>query len=342
MSKEKKTLRFGENGRFRVLMISDFHGRPDFNPKLTAGIEALMKYEKPDFVMLGGDQLCGTTKDELRAFLSACLEPVMSRGIPWAHVFGNHDDEQPMSKEEQEEVYESFDLCLSQAGPSDLSGVGNYRLEVLEHGGDRPMYDLYALDSHGEIRDYVKYFGLPDDTRFVLPDHFGAGCNQASPMFDQVDWYFNMSKRRERELGYKVPALMFMHVPIIECQLASRNPEETGFIGHKRESVGSGELNSGVFMAALQRGDVKGMFFGHDHYNVFQAEYCGISLGVGSPMGYNMSAHDDLRGGRVIDIYEDGRMFQRSVRLLDIMGSAAVRDPSFFEGGDRYYIRIRE
>ncbi|MCR5262897.1 MAG: hypothetical protein K6D94_03410, partial [Clostridiales bacterium] len=177
---------------------------------------------------------------------------------------------------------------------------------------------------------------------FILPDHFGAGNVQASPMFDQVDWYYNMSKRREAETGYKVPALMFMHVPVIECQLVARNPEQTGFRGRKRESVGSGELNSGIFMAALQRGDVRGMFFGHDHYNVFEAEYCGIQFGVGSPVGYNMSAHDDLRGGRVIDIYEDGRMAQQHVKLLELMGNAAVRDESFFEGGDRYYIRIRD
>ena len=338
----KPLLRFSENGRFRILMVSDFHGRPDFNPKLTAGIEALVAAERPDFVMLGGDQLCGTKPGELKTFLSSCLEPVMKRGIPWAHVFGNHDDEEIMTKEEQEQVYESFDLCLSESGPDDISGVGNYRLEVLEHNGDRPMYDLYALDSHGETRDYVKFFGLPADTRFILPDHFGAGNVQASPMFDQVDWYYNTSKSRERELGRKIPALMFMHVPVIECQLAARNPEETGFIGHKRESVGSGEMNSGIFMAALQRGDVKGMFFGHDHYNAFQAEYCGISFGVGSPVGYNMSAHDDLRGGRVIDIYEDGRMFHRHVKLMELMGTAAVRDTDFFEGGDRYYIRIRD
>ena len=38
------SLRFAENGRFRILMISDFHGKPDFNPKLTAGIEALVDY----------------------------------------------------------------------------------------------------------------------------------------------------------------------------------------------------------------------------------------------------------------------------------------------------------
>ncbi len=335
----KPVLRFREDGGFRILMISDFHGKPDYNPKLTWAIETLVEYAKPDFVMLGGDQLCGITPEILRSYLADVTEPMTRRGIPWAHVFGNHDAEEPMSKEEQEPVYESFPLCLSSAGPEEISGVGNYCLPVYGKEVGAPLYHLYALDSHSEIRDYVKKFGLPADTAFILPRHFGDGHVQASPMFDQVMWYYRHSRGAEEEYGHKIPALMFLHVPLIEFCLMYRNPEVVGFEGRKREGVCSSEMNCGLFFACLERGDVRGIFAGHEHLCDFQGQYCGITLAYDGCVGYDMSAHDDMRGGRIIDLTEDGGMRTRQVRLWDLVGEKCMRRPDFFEGGDKYYIR---
>ena len=339
----ESSLRFAENGRFRILMISDFHGKPDFNPKLTAGIEALVDYAKPDFVFLGGDQLCNINKDILRDFLERALEPVQKRGIPWAHTFGNHDAEQEMTKEEMEEVYESFPLCCSEAGPEEISGVPNYCLTVYSHDGGEPLYHLWSLDSHTDYHDYLREFDNIDPgytlKDFALPKSFGGGHDQASPMFNQVMWYYRESVRREKELGRKLPGILFLHVPILEFNLLWRNPEQTGFIGRKRESLGSSELNSGLFMACLERGDVKGIFCGHEHLCDFQGEYLGITMAYDSAVGYDMSAHDDLRGGRIIDLYANGEFSTRHVKLMDLLGRAALRDPSYFEGGDKYYIR---
>lgn len=337
------SLRFAENGRFRILMISDFHGKPDFNPKLTAGIEALVDYAMPDFVFLGGDQLCNINKDVLRDFLERALEPVQKRGIPWAHTFGNHDAEQEMTKAEMEEVYESFPLCCSEAGPEEISGVPNYCLTVWSHDGKEPRYHLWSLDSHTNYHDYLREFDNIDPNYtlkdFALPKPFCGGHDQASPLFNQVMWYYGESARREKELGRKVPGILFMHVPLPEFNLLWRNPEQTGFIGHKRESLGSSELNPGLFMACLERGDVKGIFCGHEHLCDFQGEYLGITMAYDSAVGYDMSAHDDLRGGRIIDLYENGEFFTRHVKLMDLLGKAALRDSAYFEGGDKYYIR---
>ena len=337
---KKPILRFNEDGHFRILMMSDFHGKPDFNHKLIDGIEALIDHAKPDFIMLGGDEVCGVSEDIFRTFITDVLEPINKRGIPWAHVFGNHDCEQNITKEQQEKIYEEFPLCLSEYGPDDLSGVGNYVLPVLAHENDSVKYHLWALDSHRNFTDYIKYYNLPEDTQFILPKTFGKGKDQASPMFNQVRWYYKESVRREKEAGYKIPAVMFMHVPILEYHLTYRNPEQTGFTGHKRDSYGTSELNSGIFFACMQRGDVKGIFCGHEHHIDQQSQYCGITLACDSCVGYDMSAHDDLRGGRIIDIWEDGRMETRHVKLMELMGESAMRRSDFFEGGDKYYIRV--
>ena len=57
-------------------------------------------------------------------------------------------------------------------------------------------------------------------------------------------------------------------------------------------------------------------------------------------LGYNMSGHDDLRGGRVIDLYEkDGTVQTYNVKLMELLGRDAMRDPDYFEGGCKYFIR---
>jgi len=336
-SKARRTLRFHPDGTFRILMISDFHAGTRRNPKLARGIDALVEYAKPDLVLLGGDQAAGKCFDvfdeqTLYEYLEAVLEPVHARGIPWAHVFGNHDREAGMSNARQQAVYERFALCLSSAGPDGVSGVGNYCLPVLSPGDDSAAYHIWAMDSGREITDYIEAFSLPDDEKIILPSCFGYGKVQASPLFDQVLWYYNESARLEKRYGRKIPAVMAMHVPIIEFCLVTRNPEECGMAGCAREEVFCSEMNSGLFMACLQRGDVKGIFCGHEHLNDFQGRYCGITLAYDSCVGYDMSAHDDMRGGRVIELHEDGSFDTRHVKLMELLGEEAIRNPDYFEG----------
>ena len=189
------------------------------------------------------------------------------------------------------------------------------------------------------VEDLIEKFNLPKGTRIRLPDHFNDGQDGAMPTFEQVMWYYNTSKQAEKAEGRKIPAVMFMHIPLPEFSLIARNPEECGAIGSKRETLGTTEMNFGLFAACLQRGDVKGIFFGHEHLCDLQGEYCGITMAQDAALGYNMSCHDDLRGGRVIDLFEEGTIQTHTVKLIDLMGREAMRRPDYFEGGCKYYIR---
>lgn len=347
----KVPLRFHRDGSFRVLMLTDLHGGVKHSPKLTAGIEALLQSEHPDLVLLGGDISVDTgydggicTPELLRAYLSDILEPLHRRGIPWAHVYGNHDREVGMTDAEMQAVYESFPLCLSSAGPEEISGCCNYVLPIFSSKIDcdrRVAYNIFALDSGQYYTRYIKQFGLPDDTNMRLEHPMCTGNDASMPLPDQVMWYYRTSMEMERDNGGKIPAIMYMHIPTPEHYHCAENPEQTNLIGVKRESVGCSELNTGLFAACLERGDVRGIFCGHDHLCTYQAEYCGVTLAYASSIGYDMSTHDELRGGRVIDLFEGGGMHTRYVRLLDIMGLDALRAPDFFEGGNKYDIRNR-
>lgn len=333
-------LRFHEDGTFRILMVSDFHAGENCNPKLIAGLEALLENTRPDFVMIGGDQcLNRQTPEAVRAYFCEIIEPILRRNLPWAAIFGNHDRETGLDIETEQRIYETVPGCLGTRGPEQLHGVGNFCLPVLAHDSDQTAYRLWAFDSHRSITDYTAAFGLPENTRYILPRHFNDGEDGAGVLYDQIAWYYKNSLAAERETGHKIPGVMFMHIPLPEYLLIYRNPEECDARGSKRASIGASELNTGLFFACLQRGDIRGIFFGHEHLTDLQGEYCGITMACDAALGYNMSAHDDLRGGRVIDLFEDGRMSTHAVKLWDIMGKACMRDPDYMEGGCRYFIR---
>ncbi|MBO4297282.1 MAG: metallophosphoesterase [Clostridia bacterium] len=321
----RKKLQFRRDGSFHVLMVSDFHAHDRCSPQLKEGLNALVEYTDPDLVLLGGDQLGAITPERLHNYLADVLEILETRGIPWAHVYGNHDHEQLMSAEEQEPVYEAFPCCVSERGPKDIHGVGNYVLPILSSDGARVAWNVWALDSLREYPDYQQAFGHPE-YRYMLRNPFGPDCVQASALFDQVVWYYETSRRMEAELGYKPPAIMYMHVPILEMVLIQKNPLECGMVGTQRETIGCSELSNGLFMACQQRGDVKAMFFGHEHLNDFSGNLFGITMGYASALGYDMTTDDDMRGGREIVLSErDGGMTTRHIKLLDIMGDRARR-----------------
>lgn len=327
-------------------MVSDMHLcinpklKEDYNYKVINGLDALIEKYDPDFVMIGGDQcLYFGSAENVKAKFEEILAPVISRNKPWAAIFGNHDRDAGLDLEEEMRVYESISGFLGEAGPKDISGVGNYCLPVYSSDGKEIKYNLWAMDSLRQTKDYIEKFHMKKDTRIVMPDPLNDGGGDASPLFDQVMWYYNKSTQIEKENGRKIPGIMFMHISLPEFIIVTRNPEECGAVGSKREKNCSSELNSGLFLASLQRGDIKGFFFGHDHLIDIQGEYCGVTLACDAAIGYNMSGHDDLRGGRIIDLYEDGGMETYAVKLIDILGKEAIRDESFFEGGCRYHIR---
>ncbi len=303
----KKELRF-KNGKFRVLCFSDSHGIKDFDKRIVRDIDAIAEGTKPDLVLFLGDNVwCDGAENEetLRSFMTAVTKPLTERGIPWAHVFGNHDMERGFLTKDQQPVYESIEGCLSEAGPEEISGIGNWVLEIKSENSDKTVYNIWGLDSGRGIGEFLSYCGLPADGKLAkLPDPLHVSAGYDSVKFDQQMWYWNKSVEMEKKYGGKVPACMVMHMAFPEYCLLYKNVAETQFSGTHRESVGSGPVNTGIFATLVQRGDVKTVVVGHDHINDCEGTYLGIKLTYDGGIGYDGYCHGDLRGGRIIDITE--------------------------------------
>jgi len=300
----KHELRFGEDGEFKILVISDTHASgTSILPIAKKNIKILVDREQPDLVMFDGDNTWGVTKeDNLKKCITDFTEYIESKQIPWGHVYGNHDEEgNNLKKEVQQEIYESFEYCVSMAGDEELSGVGNYVLPVYAAKEDRVVFNVWALDSGNYLTGEESAMYKPAATTYQ--GYEGSSYAYIRP--NQIQWYVNTSAAMEEYSGAKIPGLMVFHIPLQESYNAWVNRSALPHTGEKREVVCASEINSGLFAAMAERGDIKAVVNGHDHVNDYMVEYGGIKLCYASTVGNNAYYDEDMLGGRVFVINEE-------------------------------------
>lgn len=297
-------LHFDENGEFRILVFSDIHGSgPKLSRLAKTNIALLTEREDPDLVLFDGDNTWGM-KDEktLRSCVADMTEVLEEKGIPWAHVYGNHDAEgDNVPKAKQQQIYESFDYCVSRAGDPSLPGVGNYVLPVYASDGSRAVFAVWALDSGQYITAAEKATLKPAGT--IFQGYAGSDYDYVKPA--QIAWYRETSMAMETYAGAKIPGLMAFHIPLQETYAAWVNREALEYAGEKREAVCASEINSGLFAALLERGDIKAVVNGHDHVNDYMVNYGGIRLCYCSTVSETGYCDMDVLGARVFVIRED-------------------------------------
>ena len=138
-------LHFSRDGKFRILQVADLHfsvsrgtcrdtniSPCEGSDNLTSTLLAkVLDAERPDLVVFTGDQLNGQgTSWDTKSVLAKFAKVVTQRKIPWASVFGNHDDEDREDRRDQARYLRGLPHSLVQEGPTDIHGVGNYVLKV--------------------------------------------------------------------------------------------------------------------------------------------------------------------------------------------------------------------
>ena len=123
---------------FKILQITDtqLYMLPGDNKKALELTKELVTEEKPDLVVLTGDNVSALFTDWLIDDVIDCME---SLGVPGAPVFGNHDGEGKADLKWQGEQFMKAEHCLYQPGPSNLTGEGNYIINVTEVDTDAEL-----------------------------------------------------------------------------------------------------------------------------------------------------------------------------------------------------------
>lgn len=171
-------LQFGEDGKFKILVISDTQDTQWPVSNLLTLIQRSLDESKPDFVVFLGDQLKNYDSDfdgdgiewKVEKAINDIIAPVERRGIPFAVVFGNHDGGVDVSKEEQVKIYQKHKGCLMVDEGDSVSGVGNYNVPVYSSkDSSKIAYNFYFMDSHEGMNgvyqslkpDQVEWYVIP-------------------------------------------------------------------------------------------------------------------------------------------------------------------------------------
>jgi hypothetical protein len=320
----RPVLKFNPDGKFKIVQFTDLHFRyksyrSDSSLLL---IKKVIRDEKPDLAVFTGDII--VSKDTRLAWI-ALSEAMTSTCVPWAVTFGNHDTEHELTGSQIIELLSGMPNNLTRNGPGDISGNGNYIIEIEAARSSRPAAALWFFDSHGPFPygqknkwDYIKH--------------------------DQIEWYRKQSVRMtEKNNGNPLPALAFFHIPLPEY----REIKNTA-IGINRETITPAEINSGLFSAMFESGDVMGVFTGHNHNNNFIGCLYNICLAFGNVSGRE-SYGNIGRGARIIELSEGERKFSTWIlnlydcdREKDTWLPTGDRSPKFFVTYPDSFVNLKE
>ena len=321
MREPNAPLKFGADGKFKILHITDIHcvqpvmdddenrEIPDNKYKETINvIEKLVAKTNPDLVVFGGDNVSGYweefTYDYIKQTIEDITAPIRERNIPLGVVFGNHDGELGFHAEFQMMMYMEYPNCRSNLNDADVFGCGNCCLTVKDSKGEKDALAIWLMDSN----DYEKH---------------PAGDGYAHVHDDQIAWYEKRAAELKADNGETVPAILFQHIPVQQeldgYKEVSAEDEYTFsrdgnyyvlgneiLEGRVREVPCPPNTNvdySGQLKSWKKTGDIFAAFFGHDHINDFRMNVEGIDLYQTIGAGY--FTYGAERGGRLIVLDEN-------------------------------------
>ena len=330
-----------KDGKFKILVLADVQdGYPLYDDVIVFMNEAIEKTNPDLVIFLGDNVMSAETEEEYWLGYDQMLAPCVEHGVPFTFVFGNHDDESAptISKEQMLEKYQSFEGCLAYDADPALHGCATHNLEVLSSDGSHTAYNLWLMDSG----DYA----TTENGR-----HYD--CVRA----DQIEWYEETSKALEAQEGQLVPSMMFQHIVPAEVaqQVMITLPFHIGKLGKYDMEDGtsitylpnifgfeSGLIeeapcpsteNEGQWDSLVARGDVKAMFFGHDHVNTYKANVKGVDA-VNVPGATYSSYSSYIHQGAVLLTLDEDNLDTYEMEMI-YSNVLALEDGSQLPGMDR-------
>ncbi|GAB9476816.1 Purple acid phosphatase 29 isoform 1, partial [Globisporangium polare] len=337
----------GSTLSFKILQLADLHftGDPTFPCKdspmdlpredapctealMSKFVDQLLDAEKPDFVVFSGDNVEAYYAKHRKPAVDAFTKGVEERKIPYAVIFGNHDDGHGFPREEIMKLVMQKEHSYAQRGPTNVNGVGNYQLSVQApidgpwgNANDR-VFHMYFLDS-GAYPSVTDYLSVDSKYDWIRPN--------------QVEFYRNLSLTNQKDRAKPLPALMFFHIPLQEHTFDEASDAQ--FVtGEKNELVASSRIHSEIFSALVERNEVKAVFVGHDHVNEYCFKRQGVQLcyggGAGFGVAYGWSSMP--RRARVIEwsVDDSSRRTIKSWKRLFGSVSETCCEETLFDGID--------
>ncbi|MCR5636656.1 MAG: InlB B-repeat-containing protein [Clostridiales bacterium] len=355
------SLKFDDDGKFRLLQISDIEGNGKIKASTLSLISRSVEKYKPNLILLTGDNTSSTTgsngfKDTMTSLAAAF------KGVPFAATFGILDTSSTRSITRQSQYntlvsdYHAIDYDNNFSTKA-LPGTGTGCIPIKTSDGKNVAWNLVLFDAG--TRDDDGGYGKP-------------GYNTEKPYNNEegyrtiVEWFKNMntSMRSYTADGSFAPTLAFQHTALHEFYntglLSSCNQTElgaiiaaegTGYTGYykvareNKTAVGeylesatcSGTSTLELYTALAKDGNVKGIFYGNQHKNTLMGETSYVdelnnhyALVQGCCPAANESlAVDNSPALRLFELYDDGS-YTTDVVSNKTLDQAAAQDKCYY------------
>ncbi|XP_054803782.1 probable inactive purple acid phosphatase 16 isoform X2 [Prosopis cineraria] len=321
---------------FKIALFADLHfgeaESTDWGPlqdiNSTRVMNQVLRDEMPDFVIYLGDVITANNiiVENATSYWDQAITPTRNRGIPWASVFGNHDDapfEWPLewfsspgippircprpttscSEEEcsfkgtgrvelmKNEIKNNGSFSVN--GPRELwPSVSNYALQVSSSNDKKsPVAFLYFLDS-------------------------GGGSYPEVISSDQTEWF--RKKAEDINPESRVPEIIFWHIPSKAYkEVAPKSTIAKPCVGSiNKEDVAAQESETGIMKLLGKRSSVKAIFVGHNHGLDWCCPYKKLWLCYARHTGYGGYGNWP-RGARIVEISEKPFSLRSWIRMED-------------------------
>lgn len=346
------TISYRPDGRLTVLQVSDPQDLVHVRRAMVQMLDRAYDLVRPDLVLFTGDNILGNhlldarigtrqvaageeaTRKAMRASLHPILWPLQKRGIPFAMIYGNHDDRNLISKEAQAEMYRSYSMCLP--------------MNETEPALDCDTYAIRLTDAQGRVRQVL---WMLDSAWY---DKASDRCFEAVKP-ETVAWY-----RRESDAlqaandGEPVPSLLFLHIPLpqtygllqpcaADAPGAVQTPQGPMRLDPAKAAGVLGEPPSvlkddgGLYDAMLAQQNVRAVVTGHDHCNCFVGRQGEIDF-IQTPCASFRCYGNAQRGVRVfkLDAAHPDRYKTEMLTYRDLCGDSLPARLRYLWDADEY------
>ncbi len=266
--------------------------------------QAVDSYD-PDLILLTGDLVYGEFDDNGTALLRL-ISFMEDLQIPWAPVFGNHDNESKRGVDWQCQQLENAKHCLFKQ--RELKGNGNYSVGLVQD--ERLVRVFYMLDSNGCGNMSVESSLNGHSTKNVGVD------------YSQIEWYEKSIRQINRKhanvkfsLAFHIQPSIFQTAlesygyhertnPFVDIDaLADKKEGDFGLICRPPKTPWDTDSS---FWYSIKEYGVDSLFVGHEHCNSASITYEGVRLSYGLKTGLYDRANYLLSSGVIMDSYDWG------------------------------------
>ena len=286
---------------------------------------------KPDLIIITGDIIYGEFDDNGTA-LESFVAFMEGFKIPWAPIFGNHDNESKKGADWQCDQFENAKYCKFLQ--RELTGNGNYSVAIAQDGVITRVF--YMLDSNACSAASAESLANGHTTTVV-----GFGNDQIEWYTEQITELKAVSPNTKISFAYHVQSSIFAkayekygfnqnekYQTINIDWLENKAEGDFGYIG--RQLKGPWDGNYAVFNGMKALG-ADSIFVGHEHCNSASVVYGGVRFQFGQKSSeydrYNRIAPDgtissdalaksvSMIGGTVIPLDANGEIVNPYIYL---------------------------